>query len=127
MLGLSRPPKLVMCISAAEQQVCHGYCMCSSLKLVFCLSHHSSRQCAADEGFVLKRPTENLYLSLSDPPPQGLSVVCIFLFLLLISHLSSHFVPLLSPSCSDLLLSLSQRANSQPGNCLSTGHHTCCC
>ena len=47
---------------------------------------------------------------------QGLSVVCILL--------SS---PLLSDLPSDLVLSLSQRADSRPGNCMSAGHHTCCC
>lgn len=52
------------------------------------------------------------------------------------SSLPSHLC--LLPSCfsslpcssnlpSDLLLSLSQRAESQPDNCMSAGHHTCCC
>lgn len=85
----------------------------------------SARLHSADEGFVLKRQTENLSLSLL----QGLPVVCIFPFLL-ISHLSSHFAPPLPPSHSDFpyfLLSPSHRADSQPGNCMSTGHHTCCC
>lgn len=88
---------------------------------------------SAGEGFAMKRAdwkSLSFSRSRSVSPPGTFSSLYLPLFLL-VSRLSSHFAPLLSPSSSDLLsdppLSLSQRADSQPGNCMSAGHHTCCC
>lgn len=112
-----------ICIYTAEQQVCHSCCMCWFL---MCFFFHS-----ANEGFAMKRTDwKSLSLPLSFSPPGTFSSQYLPPFLL-VSHLSSQFAPLLSPSSSDfpsdLPLSLSQRADFQPGNCMSTGHHTCCC
>lgn len=120
-----RPPKQVKFVFLLQHRcviisVCVGFW---SVFLFLLCTPARSWQGICDEKSWLE-----ISLPLSLSPLQGLSVVCIFL---LVSHLSSHFAPLHSPSSSDLPsdlpLSLSQRADSQPGNYVSAGHHTCCC
>lgn len=124
---------VLICISSSEQQVCHIYSMCwffICLFFFFFLSLYTPALCRRG---LCDEERANWKISLpplSFSPPGTLSSLYL-LPILLVSHLSSHSAPLLSPSSSDfpsdLSLSLSQRAHSQPGNCMSTGHHTCCC
>lgn len=94
----------------------------------------SARLRSTDKGFVIKRAdckSLPLFLSLSTPPGtfSSLYLPSLLPHLFPTSPLSlSLCLPLrILTFPSDLPLFLSQRADFQAGNCMSTGHHTCCC
>lgn len=121
-----------MCVPTAKQQVCHSHCVCSFVIFFSFFFFLALQACALLMGDLCwKEKERQKSLSLTSPGTSS------SLYLPLPPHLSP-LLPLRSSSSTllaliffflpcDFLLSLSQRADSSPGNCMSAVQHTCCC